>query len=45
MDGKLIWQSQLTSEMVEHLSDPKLTDLLEELDSAVADICKEYGID
>lgn len=44
MEKKIIWQSQLTSEMIEHLSDSKLTDLLEELDKAVWLICEEYDV-
>jgi uncharacterized protein (DUF2461 family) len=41
----VMWQSTLTQEMVEHMSEEDLGNLIEELDSAVEDICTQYDED
>jgi hypothetical protein len=44
-EDTIVWQSTLTQEMVEHMSEKDLSNLIEELDSAVEDICTQYDED
>lgn len=42
----IVWKSQLTSELVdERLSTDELAELAHELDRAVEEICKAWGIE
>jgi hypothetical protein len=42
----IVWKSELTSEMVdEHLSTDELAELAHELDKAIEEICKAWGVE
>jgi hypothetical protein len=42
----IVWESKLTSEMVdEHLSTDELAELAHELDKAIEEICKAWGVE
>lgn len=40
-----VWQSTLTKDMVSHLDDETIAEIVEMLDDAVANICEEYDIE
>lgn len=39
----IIWSAQLTEEMVSNLNDQQVSELIDSLDDAVANICEELG--
>ena len=42
--NEIVWQSVLTEEMTNALSDDELKALIEELNDAVMFVCADYGI-
>ena len=46
MEDTIVWRSQLTDEMVSgHLSTDELAELAYELDKAIEEICKAWGVE
>jgi hypothetical protein len=43
MNGAIVWQSQLTEEMVSELDGQEISLLVEALDQAVQEICENWG--
>ena len=42
--SKIIWQSSLTAEMTQHLTQEQIENLVKELDDMCANLCFEYEI-
>lgn len=42
LDGGVVWRSEVTEDMVAHLTDNELQQLVEALDEAVFHICEAY---
>ena len=40
----IAWQSKLTGGMIKHLTESEKSDLIQQLDDAVASICEEFEI-
>lgn len=40
----IAWQSKLTSGMIKHLTESEKSDLIRELDDAVASICEQFEV-
>lgn len=41
---KTIWQSKVTEDMVGHLSEEELGDLIQDLDDVVTQVCEQYEV-
>jgi hypothetical protein len=44
MSNNIVWQSTLTEELIEHLSENEVSLLINALDDAVAEICESYDV-
>lgn len=44
MNVKDLWNSKVTNEMAQQLSEDERVRLLQELDDAVMEICLQYGV-
>lgn len=40
----IVWKSQLTNEMVEHLSENELEQLIENLNDVVQEVAESFGV-